>query len=540
MAERPALWYALGCMKNQTPTSGHGVPDAFLNKFGQHVTGILCGFDRLRFRGTLRMLFDPAIMETYLLRCGILLKNFKAFAQNLTDRVKAAAYHAAQAAGRPVRYLPRPDVAKEDLARQIARDDNVRSGLIAVLTAVEPCLSYSLRGDHQTQHIHLVLETRKCTHLYHYFLHPAFGLCHVRVQTWFPFTVDVCLNGREWLARQMERAGLNYEQRDNCFVRLSDASKAQALLDRQLRTDWPKQLGRLLAQAHPLHAELSRPLKQDYYWSASQTEFATDLIFRDARTLATLYPQFLQHGIRSFASPDVLRFLGRRSPNAFQGEVTSTLKHRPEGVRLRHTVNGNSIKVYDKQGRVLRVETTIVRPDQFTVYRPAEGDPEERFKWQRLRRGVADLWRRAEVSRAANGRYLAALASVTGKTPLKTEAAAVCRPVTVDGQRHRALNPWSAADGALLEAVSRGEFTLAGFRNRDLRGLLYPRKAPVEEERRRAARVTRQLALLRAHGLIRKVSGTHRWLVTEHGRRLITALLAARQADVDQLTQLAA
>lgn len=342
-------------------------------------------------------------------------------------------------------------------------------------------------------------------------------------------------------ARQMDRAGLNYEQHDNCFVRLSDARQAQTLLDRQLRTDWPKQLNRLLAQAHPLHAELARPLRQDYYWSASQTEFATDLLFRNARSLAALYPQFLHHGIRSFASPDVLRFLGRRSPNAFQGEVTSTLKHRPEGVRLRHTVNGNSIKVYAKQGRVLRVETTIVRPDQFRVYRPAEGDPEERFKWQRLRRGVADLWRRAEVSRAANGRYLAALASVTGKTPLKAEAVAVCRPVTVEGQRSRALNPWSAADGALLETVSRGEYALAGFRNRDLRAWLYPRKATAgEERRRRAARVTRQLALLRAHGLIRKVSGTHRWQVTERGRRLVTALLAARQADVDQLTQLAA
>lgn len=186
-------------MKNQIPASGHGVPDAFLNKFGHDVTGILAGFDRLRFRGTLRMLFDPAIMETYLLRCHVLIKQFKAFAEGLPQRVKAAAYQAAQAAGRPVRYLPRADVSKEDLARQIARDDQGRSGLIAVFSAVEPCLSYSVRGDPQTKHIHLVLETRKCTHLYHYYLHPNFGLCHVRVQTWFPFTVDLCLNGREWL-----------------------------------------------------------------------------------------------------------------------------------------------------------------------------------------------------------------------------------------------------------------------------------------------------------------------------------------------------
>jgi hypothetical protein len=384
-----------------------------------------------------------------------------------------------------------------------------------------------------------VLETRKCTHFYHYYLHPDLGLCHVRVQSWFPFTVDVCLNGREWLARQMDQAGLRYEQRDNCFTQVSDWVRAQALLDEQLHTDWPKLLNPLLAQAHPLHGELARPLRQDYYWSASQTEFATDLLFKDSKRLAALYPQFLHHGIRSFASEDVLRFLGKACPNNFRGEVTSTLKRRPEGVRLRHTVNGNSIKVYDKQGSLLRVETTIVHPNQFRVYRPAEGDREQRLKWQPLRRGVADLWRRAEVSRAANGRYLGALASVTGKTPLKEESAPIGRAITVDGKRYRAIQPW-AADGRLLEAVNRGEFALAGFRNRDIRARLYPRKGTKPEERRRAGKMTRQLALLRAHGLIRKVSGTHRWMVTERGRRLITALLAARQADVDQLTQLAA
>jgi len=527
-------------MKNQTPTPGHGAPDTFLNKFGQQITGVLSGFDRLRFRGTLRMLFEPSVMEVYLLRWNVLIKHFKTFAESITGRVKTAAYQAAQSAGRPLRYLSTPDVSKEDLARQIAQQDRVRSGLIVVFSAVEPCLSYSVRGDRQTQKIHLVLETRKCTHFYHYYQHPEMGLCHVRVQSWFPFTVDVCLNGREWLARQMDQAGLRYEQRDNCFVRVSDPARAQALLDQQLHTDWPKLLNGLLTQAHPLHAELARPLRQDYYWSASQTEFATDLLFRDAPSLNRYYPQFLHHGIRSFASPDVLRFLGKACPNRFRGQVTSTLKHRPEGVRLRHTVNGNSIKVYDKQGSVLRVETTIVRPDQFKVYRPAGGDQKQRLKWQRLRRGVADLWRRAEVSRAANGRYLSALASVSGKTPLKYQTAPLCRPVTVQGKRYRALQPWSPADGALLEAINHGEFALAGFRNRDLRALLYPGKAAPEQQGRRAARVTRQLALLRAHRLVRKVGGTHRWLVTEQGRQLITALLAARQADVDQLTRMAA
>jgi len=153
---------------------------------------------------------------------------------------------------------------------------------------------------------------------------------------------------------------------------------------------------------------------------------------------------------------------------------------------------------------------------------------------------VGELWRRAQVSAAANRRYLEALASVTDKTPAGQASATVCRPVVRDGRRHRALNPWSEPDAALLAAVSRGEYTINGLRNRDLRRQLWPKVGNVQPERQRAAAVTRQLRLLRAHGLLRKVSGTHRYVMTESGRKIITALLAARQADVEQLTALAA
>ena len=297
-----------------------------------------------------------------------------------------------------------------------------------------------------------------------------------------------------------------------------------------------------------IHEEICRPIAQQYYWSASETEYATDVLFKDADTLAQLYPQFVHHGISSFASPDVMRFLGRSVPTTtghvhgkFEGEVISDLKHRPEGVRVKHSVNGNSIKVYDKQGSVLRVETTIVHPKEFKVYRAAERDPETKLGWRTLRRGLADLPRRAEVSQAANQRYLTALAAVTGTTRLSEMTRPICQPVVRQGQRYRPLNPWSAQDGALLEAISRGEFAINGLRNRDLQRILHPRKvSDPAEQRRRSGAATRKLRLLRAHGLLKKVSGTHRYVLTSKGREITTALLAARQADVDQLTKLAA
>lgn len=485
------------------------------------------------------MLFQPEVLEVWLLRQGVLVRDFKSFATAQTARIKQLAKDAAAAAGRPFGYLRSAAQSKEDLAREIARRDRLKSGLIAVFSAVEPCTSYTVRGNRESRMLDLVLQPSRCTHLYHYFLHPEVGLMHVRVQAWLPYTVDVCLNGRHWLAEQMRRAGLRFAQRGNCFIRLSDPLRAQALLDEQLKTDWPKLLNEVLTWAHPLHAELGRPIGQHYYWSASQTEYATDAVFRHPEQLAALYPQWLHHGIHTFGSADVLRFLGRPSPAGFRGEVTTTLKRRPEGVRLKHMINGNSLKMYDKEGQVLRVETTIVNPRQFRVYRPSELDAQGRNKWLRMRSGVADLWRRAEVSRAANQRYLAALASTTDKQPLHQVVGAVCRARTIDGQRYRALNPW-AADAPLLEAISQGEFALNGGRNRDLRVMLYASGCAPAERRRQSAAITRQLALFRAHGLIKKISGTHRWMLTEHGRKIVTALLTARRANVEQLTQLAA
>lgn len=388
-------------MQKPNVPSPNGVPESFLNKFGEHITGVPSGFDRWLFQASIRVLFKPKSREDSLLVCKVLIQDCKAFAQPWTDRIKAAAFQAAERAGRPVKYLQDPSLSKEERARRLARQDTIQEGLIAVFTAVEPCGSYSVRGDRQSQQIPLVLERRQGTPLYHDYPHADFGLTPVRVQTGFPFRVSVCLNGREWLARPRDRAGLQYQQRGNCFVQGSDPKAAQAQLDKQLQSDWSKLRNPLLRQAHPLAAEIGRPSNQGYDWSARQTQYATDLLFKDARSLAALSPQFLHQGMGSFARPDVLRFLGRACPNGFRGEVKSTLKHRPEGVRLRHTVNGNSLKVSDKQGSVLRGETTVVNPGQFRVDRPVEGDPEQRLPWQRLRDGVADLYRRAQISRAA-------------------------------------------------------------------------------------------------------------------------------------------
>ena len=119
--------------------------------------------------------------------------------------------------------------------------------------------------------------------------------------------------------------------------------------------------------------------------------------------------------------------------------------------------------------------------------------------------------------------------------------ARLCQPVRRDGRRARPLNPHAPDDAKLFDAISRGEFTINGFRNRDLRELLFDdAAAPPDDRRRHAAAVSRKLALLRMHRLIRKVTSTHRYHLTVQGRIIITALMTARNASTQALTRLAA
>jgi len=491
-------------------------------------------------------------MDAYLTVKKLLYKDFKEFALDLTQRIKTVSLRIAEVAGRPFRYLASTNIRKETLARELIQKDHLDQGLIAVFGCVEPCRTYFLCGNRQTKKLEFKLETGKCQHFYFYHLHPEFGLMHLRLQSWFPFAVHICLNGREWLRRQMDQHQMSYAKKENCFTAISHLAGAQRLMDKQMEINWPKKLDEILRQNHPLAPEICAPLRLNYFWSTQESEYATDVMFKNPKPLQQIYPAMVRHAITSFSSGDVMRFLGHRVAahgmvrGDFEGEILSDLKQRPEGIRVKHSVNANSIKMYDKQGSVLRIETTINRTRDFRVYREKQSGPHGRARsdgkkaWRILRKGVVDLKRRAEVSRASNLRYLSALSATEGKIPLFQWAEEVCKPLRRDGRPVRAINPWSPTDAALLQAINRGEFKVCGFRNRDIRTLLFKGKAAAHEQKRQAASVTRKFALLRAHGLIKKLGGTHRYILTEKGSVTITALLTARQANINELTKLAA
>ncbi len=427
---------------------------SFLARFAALVRGVLSGFDRLFFCGSLRRLSHCRGLQHYLWEHRIPYKDFAAHSLEVTARLEEASLRLARQHGREIRYLNSAQHRKEDIAREIAARDRIKEGLICVLRSVDPCMSFQIHKNHRTHKLEIQYRQRKCLHLYHYQIHPIFGFMHTRIQTWFPFRVYVCLNGREWLARQMDQAGLRYVRRDNTFTWLEDLDQAQALLDQQAQANWPQLLDACALAANPAQSEILARFPCHYYWSVSDSEWASDVLFPSPEALATVYPRLLRYAITTFTPVDVMRFLGQpvpasgKVPHACRHEISSNIKERREGVRIKHWLNGNSLKMYDK-GSVLRVETLIRDPGDFKVYRPLEGDPQGPKEWRPLRKGVCDLPRRAEVSQAANERYLGALTAVQDTTPLRQLVEPLCRPARAPA-RHRpspAAPPTESAAG---------------------------------------------------------------------------------------------
>lgn len=507
--------------------------ERFLTRHDGRIAATLSGFDRVRFRGSLRSISYVKGLEIFLATQGILRKDFGTFVEGLSQQIKAQAEPVAATAGRPSEFLASTRISKEERARAIAARDQITEGLIAMLSCVEPCRSYGVRRDRATKHLVLTAQERKCLHLYFYYLDREFGLMHVRLQTWVPFTMQICVNGREWLARQLTAAGIAHTQVENAITAVADPGRAQQLLDRWTTRDWAPVLTAWARRVNPLMRRFQAAGLRPYYWSVDHSEYATEVLFGAAATLAAHYPALTRHAIEVFSTEDVLRFLGRRLQVQSLGEVRTQWSRRIEGVRVKHWVEENSIKMYDKAGCVLRVETPINNPRRYNVCRRVIRHGHRTLAWFPMRKGITDFARRADLSRAANARYLDALSVVGEPSPSHQILDAVSHAIVRHGRRYRPLRPIRPQEAPLLRAVLRGEHATRGFRNADLRRALYPDTDRDPVARRQAsARTGRLIRLLRAHRLIHKTSHTRYYRVSPRGHTVMATALIFREREL--------
>jgi hypothetical protein len=491
----------------------------FLQKFAHLIVACLSCHDRMIFKGYLQIGGDEQLNGWV---DGVLKIRRKDFIPQLVDFSQQLVEHSkkmAQESGAHWEHL-QGKIRKEKLVDDIARQRKHGDGLLAVLCCMETCRSIRLRGGKERPR--LVFERRQQRVLYYYFLDPQYGRMYVRLETWFPFTVQVYVNGHDWLARQMAQRGLGFVQEDNTFTELEDPKAAQRLADRFLKVRWHGQLNRWANLVNPLLKQHPwfRGLK--YYWVIDQAEYATDVIFRDKESLQLLYPRLLDHAVVNFSAQDILTFLGRRLHGRFDGEVlTECKKDRWPGARIKHRMKGNWLKMYDKLGLVLRIETVINQPREFKVRRLRERKGTRQMVWCPMNKGIANLYQYHAVALSANVRYLEALSTVSDPAPAYHQVDKLARPQVVGERSYAGFNPARREDVALFRAILQGDHLLHGFRNGQIRQQLFTATEDPRERRRQANAVGRLLKRLHVRGLIAKVPRTRRWQVTTRGQEIL-------------------
>jgi len=495
----------------------------FVQRFSSLIVAVLSCFDRVIFRGYLPIRSDEQLNRyvdrVLRIRRVDFYRRLHAYSQQLVDHAKQLA----QAHGRP--YLYRQGrFRKQDFIHQLIQQDGLTEGLVAVLCVQETCRTVQLRSGHGRPRLTFTKRPQRV--LYYYWLDERFGLMHVRLQTWFPYTVQVYVNGHQRLARQMDRAGLRYHQIDNAFVWLENPRRAQQLADGFVRINWVRQLDRWARQVNPLLHARGPFAGFQYYWVTEQAEYSTDVIFRSPQALQKVYPRLLAHAITKFSPEDILTFLGRKLHGLFQGEVLTSLpRKRWPGARIKHRIQENWLKMYDKFGWVLRVETVINQPRLFRVWRRCWRKGREQRAWCPMRKSVSDLPAYLRVARAANQRYLEALSVVADPTPGYCQAHELARSKRCGGRSYAGFNPASPDDVRLFQAVLCGDHLIRGFCNADIRRQLYGQTRDPHQRRRLANRVTRLLKRLHVRGLIAKIPHTRRWRVTQKGHKLLSLIV---------------
>jgi len=520
--------------------------DTLLNRFGPIVNGVITGFDRIVFKGIIRPIMYAAGMESFLAARKVRNKDFKSYAMGQSQAVVASAEEIAKKqGGRGITYIPSLNARKEALARERQRENGVKEGLIGVWSCVESCNTFRSTYDPTKQYPSLRNERSKCKHLYFYFDDPAYGFMSVRLQTWAPYEIQVALNGREWLRRSLDAAGCGYMASGNKFLHIKDYSLVQGFLDAQIKTDFDKVLTGLLPSVFPVMPDiLGNGLS--YYWTFWQSEIARDYIFGDGDALKALMDDFQLHALVSGKGERILKYFG--SPVRADGhprqntnpEILSRTNAWYDGLRVRHWLGKNSVKFYNEHN-VLRFEATVNDPTKFKIYRHSENQhKDEPQKLMPMRKGIADTAARAGVSTNIINRFTEHMSAVEDKTRLGDLLDSVGEPLLRDGKRVRALDIFGK-DKELFRAISDPAFDVLAITNKELRKILERTSwAKNMSEKQLSARISRHLALLRAHGVIEKLPNQRKYMLTDKGQKITVALDAALSASVNDLLKSAA
>ena len=483
-----------------------------IKRYACNIHGELSCFDRILITGTLTGACYADGMTSFLYSKGIPIFDYAKFAEPLRDRIRQQAAAVCAAAGLEIEHISKSHVRKEDVVQKVLAKRGDAPGLVHVISAMESCPSYRPWHDKATGKTFLKGDTGKCLHYYFYLIDEELGLCYLRVPTWAPFGLQFYCNGHSALAQSLKREGIHFVQADNTFVQIDDLPRAQALAD-ALSPD-------LLHRRLDIYAKWLCPVQDvfehGYHWSLRQVEYSTDLLFKSPRILASLYDSISRQAVLAADAPRVASFLGKKVTPQLAQEIGSRLSTRIEGRCIKHNMGAASVKAYDKAKLVLRIETTANDVGFFKHHRKVEHrDGHSTRKLASLKKSIYSLIDLREILRGCNQRYLAFLSSLDDPSAGQRDLQRLSQPrVNAGEQAVKGLNFFNPVEQRMLQTMQHGEFNIHGWRRADLiaHGIALSPSA-----------LSRQLARLRALGLIKKVAKTYRYYLTHLGRKAIAA-----------------
>ncbi len=489
-------------------------------KYAQSLDGVLGCYDRIVITGSLAELCYPKGATGYLYAHDVRIFDYPKWAEPLRDGIRANAAQVAQAAGLTIEHISKKNFRKEDRIQAILAERGRQPGLVHIFSAMEPCPSYRPWHDKDTGHTYLQPDSGKCLHYYFYFIDAELGLCYLRVPTWCPFRLQFYCNGHARLAAQLADQHTAYELLDNAFAHVADYEQAN-----QLAAQWDCQWLRTKLDAWASqYCPVVDTLHLSYYWSLMQVEYALDLVFKTPAALSAFYPHLLETLIHAVKPQDIATFLGKKLHGNYQGEVGNNLNTRILGTRIKHHMGPASIKMYDKYGRILRIEVTVNDVSFFQQRREVvHRNGERETKWAPMQKTICSLGPLRELLAAATQRYLKFISDV--ETPeLGVQALNQLTQTQVDQHhRYKGFNLLTEEDASLFRLLLHGEFTITGFTNKALRQGL-PDKT--------SAQISYLLKRLRVHKLIKKVGQRYKYYLTDFGRHVATAALELRELHV--------
>lgn len=471
---------------------------------------VISCYDRLVFTGTLPEISYAQGMTSYLYKEKVKIFDYPKFAEPFKESIRENAQRLAKESNIDIEFIGKANIRKESLvAERISqRGNRPVSGLVHILSAMEQCATYKPWHDKSTGKTFLKPDQSKCLHYYFYFIDEQLGLGYVRVPTWCPFRLQVYINGHNVLASKLTEAGIGHTMIDNAFIKINDPLKAQELSDTISVETLHRKLDELAWRFCPVY----KSFNLRFHWSIMQAEYATDIVFKNQSDLAKVYSELVATAIHTVKPDNIATFLGRKLDPRYEGEIGNNYNVRIEGSRIKHSMGSVSIKIYDKFGQILRIETTTNDVSFFKHFREVvHRDGTKSIQNASLKKNIYSLAYLMDNLRGSNKRYLEFISAFDNKTIGRDRLERVTQSKQQGNRNYKGFNFFSKTDIAILLTIARGEFNINGFRNKQLQKLL----------NLTSSQISRLIKRLNIHGLIKKVANSYKYYITTIGKQTI-------------------